>query len=100
MNLFESELFVQGHRIAPGFGKISGTAPNGIVTKAGIPARCVVQLLHGRSKILMMQTASANDGTYEFLGLDPNQKFIVIAYDPENQFNAVIRDNITPAPMP
>jgi len=87
-----------------GTGRISGVAPY-IVTKAGSPARCLVGLIYKPTpkaicaQIVALQYSKA-DGTYSFDLLNTDKRFTVIAFDPDQTFNAVIRDNITPAPMP
>ena len=72
---------------------------SGIVTKATAPAREKV-LLHIKlpigSRLIDWVQASAS-GEYLFDQLDPNRRYVVMAFDHQLQFNAVIRDNITPA---
>lgn len=80
----------------PGRGFIAGQAP-GLVTVAGSPASREVRALDRKSGLLLSRTRSAADGTYVLNGLDPRFRYTVIAFDHTETFNAVIRDNITPA---
>ncbi len=82
-----------------GKGYIAGEVP-GIVTVAGSAASRRVVVLDKQTRLPVRSTVSAADGTFRIDGLNPNRNFVVIAFDHQLQFNAVIRDNITPAPMP
>ena len=79
-----------------GDGKIAGSPP-GIVTVAGSPASRPVFLIDRISLRLVAETISEPDGTWSISGLNRDRLFLVLALDPTGQFNAVIRDNITPA---
>ena len=84
-----------------GRGYIAGEGA-GLVTKAGVPARArVVLCLKGPSLSLyrIAEQWSAADGTYRFDQLDESRKYAVLAFDETGEFDAVIRDNITPASM-
>ena len=69
----------------------------GIVTVAGSPARKRVVLLDAGSLRPVRVTSSNANGEYLFPHLNQNRRFVVVALDHQLQFNAVIRDNITPA---
>ena len=79
-----------------GNGFIAGEAP-GVVTVAGSPARRKVALMDKASLIMTAMQVSASDGTYRFIWIDETRRYVVMAFDHQLQFNAVIRDNITPA---
>ncbi len=79
-----------------GNGFIAGIAP-GIVTVAGAPARRRVNLHDAITGRRLGSVVSAADGTYRFDGLNPARRYYVTAFDHQQVFNAVIRDNITPA---
>jgi len=81
-----------------GLGFIAGQDP-GLVTVAGAAARRPVYLFEKTGMRLVATQYSGEDGTYRFDGLSTEKRFVVVAFDTEQQFNAVIRDNITPAPM-
>ena len=80
-----------------GKGKLAGTLPDAIVTVAGAAARRRVVVLDRHTRKIVAQTWSAEDGSWRVDYLTTAKQFTVIAFDHENQFNAVIRDNITPA---
>ena len=79
-----------------GSGYIGGESP-GLVTVAGAPASRRVILASSPTMRPIEDQLSAEDGTYRFNNLNPHRKFAVLAVDHQLQFNAVIRDNITPA---
>ena len=84
-----------------GEGYIAGEGA-AIVSKAGAAARERVILCLKDNALPLRRVAeqlSGADGTYRFDQLDESKKYIVLAFDSSGQFNAVIRDNITPAPM-
>lgn len=81
-----------------GNGFIAGSGA-GIVTVAGSPAKRRVVLFDAGSLRLVRVTSSNANGEYLFPYLNQNRRFVVAAFDDQNQFNAVIRDNVTPAPM-
>ena len=79
-----------------GNGFIAGESP-GIVTVASAPAQRKVVLMEKSSLIVAATQVSAANGTYRFSRIDENRRYVVMAFDHQLQFNAVIRDNITPA---
>lgn len=81
-----------------GLGFIAGQSP-ALVTVAGAPARRPVYVLERAGLRVVASGYSGNDGTYMFEGLSPNRSFVVVAFDDQGQFNAVIRDRVIPAPM-
>ena len=83
-------------QLSGGLGFIAGQDP-GLVTVAGSPARRPVYLFEKTGMRLVDTQYSGADGTYRFDGLSTDRRFVVVAFDTEEQFNAVIRDNITPA---
>ena len=79
-----------------GPGYIAGEDP-GLVTVAGAPASRKIEVYDIATGILVATTASAANGTWRVDNLNPARRYRVIAYDHQLVFNAVIRDNITPA---
>ena len=79
-----------------GNGYIAGEAL-GIVTVASAPSRRRVVLMPSGGGRVVRETVSAADGTYRFSQIDEKRRYVVMAFDHQLQFNAVIRDNITPA---
>lgn len=87
---------------ANGVGTVESGDANG-VTKAGVPAVEQVFLYKKQSPfppIYVSLAKSDASGKFAFKGIDENQTYVLIAFDSAMQFNAVIRDNITPALMP
>ena len=92
---------------APVFGTprvfIAGTAPDGLATVDGAPARITVRLYRsvggGNTPAFEFagQVRSAADGTYRLNGLRADAKYMVIGHDPTGEHNAVVMDHITPA---
>ena len=86
-----------------GSGRIAGSLPDSLLTKAGIASSEWVYLLWRTSNkvpLLVALQKSKVDGSWSFDWLDETQKYDVVAHDSEGNFNSVIRANITPAPMP
>ena len=79
-----------------GRGFIAGQG-DGLVTVSGVTASRPVVVFDKKSLIPLAKTVSSTDGTYSIAGINANRKVFVVAFDPSGQFNAVIRDNITPA---
>jgi hypothetical protein len=79
-----------------GAGRIAGDLPSGLVTVAAVPAKREVMLFTARCRKLVATTLSAADGRYSFDYLDASRRYVLVAFDHELQFNAVIRDNIAP----
>lgn len=77
-----------------GHGTIAGQA-----TEVNLPTRCKVYLLDRRNGYLVLSTVSAADGSYRFDHLNMDVRYAVMAFDDENEFNAVIADNIAAVPM-
>ena len=98
MSAFVSRVSVPVRLGFSGRGFIAGQG-DGLVTVAGSPASRPVFVLDKQTLIPLVSSVSGNDGTYMMRGINPNRKVIVLAFDTTGQFNAVIRDNITPAPM-
>lgn len=78
-----------------GHGTIAGQT-----TEVNIPTRCKVYLLDRRNGMLVLSTVSGGDGSYRFDHLNMDVRYAVMAFDRENEFNAVIADNLTPVLMP
>lgn len=79
-----------------GIGYIAGTL-SGLVTVNGSPAARSVEVRHRMTRSVIAVVFSKSDGTYRVSGLDPTQKYDVIARDWQGIYNDVIRANVTPA---
>lgn len=83
------------HRVA-GNGYIAGIAP-GLVTVGGAPSARRVLLQDDLTRAIVASTMSKPDGTYRFDHLAPDRRYTVTGFDHNHVYNAVIRDNLTPA---
>jgi hypothetical protein len=79
-----------------GFGRILGTVKEkGAPTN--LPLRRRVRLIHEFTGRLIRETWSdAATGNYEFVGIDPTQRYTVVTYDYTNTYRAVVADNLLP----
>lgn len=80
-----------------GTGTIRSGASAGL-TVAGVGAQRKIYLLDDNA-FLLYSVWSKPDGSFQIDGLKIGVSLIIMARDYAGQFNAVIRDNITPAPM-
>lgn len=67
----------------------------GQVRELGDNIPCRVRLFEKSAGRLIADIETDNSGHYEFKGL-LNTIFFIAAHHPENQFNAVIQDNVVP----
>lgn len=75
-----------------GFGRIKGS-----VKKTGLNySNAKVCCFNRVSKTLIWEVSSDKSGTYLFRNIAKGLECFVIAFDPANQFNAVIQDNVVP----
>ena len=69
----------------------------GVVKKQGEAFGLTPVFAYKRSNgQLLWRTSSNQDGSYEFRNIATELKCFVVALDPNNQFNAVIQDNVVP----
>lgn len=73
-----------------------GKEIKGTISQVGIPLSRPVRLYERSTGTLVSIAHSASNGNYGFRGLPAGIKFIVMAIDSTNQFNAVIQDNVVP----
>lgn len=80
-----------------GPGRISGTVK--IKGTPDYPVSRRVRLLRERDGVCIRETWSDPlSGAYQFDGIDPAQRYTVLAYDHEHQLRAVVADNLSPEP--
>ncbi|MFW1952076.1 hypothetical protein [Acinetobacter beijerinckii] len=98
-------LIARGYKILPnlrkmmvvlnsnqGFGKVNGTTK-----KLGSNYSPVSVCLFRRdNRQLLWETASKADGSYSFRNVALGLECFIVAFDPNNQYNAVIQDKIQP----
>jgi hypothetical protein len=77
-----------------GWGKIYG-----VVTENAQPISCMLRLYDYVSGALVAVTHSAPDGSYQFGNLDMTRIYTLVAYDPNKNYNSIIRDLIKPERM-
>lgn len=75
-----------------GFGKISGTTKKLGANYSPVP----VCLFRRDNRQLLWETTSKADGSYFFRNIAIGLECFIVAFDPNNQYNAVIQDKITP----
>ena len=90
--------FAQRVMAFSGGGFLAGIDP-GIVTIAGAPSKARIFVYEKATHRLVDTTTSDENGEWRVDFLDQNRRYYIVAFDANLQFNAVIRDNITPAPM-
>lgn len=72
-----------------------GLSIKGTVDEEGIPIPCRVRLFEKLSGRLIADILTDNTGHYAFNHLT-QAKFFLVAHHPQDQFNAVIQDNVVP----
>ena len=72
-----------------------GLSIKGTVKQENIPIPCRVRLFEKLSGRLIADVLTDNTGYYAFDHLT-QAKFFLVAHHPQNQFNAVIQDNVVP----
>lgn len=82
-----------------GFYRIYGTVERGEVP-VNVPLRRRVRLHRSRDGMLVRETWSKADGSYEFTEISGRYEYDVIAWDHEMQFRSVVANNLTPEVMP
>ena len=77
-------------------GYIAGTA-DGIVTVNSVAAQREVVVLDAVDLSVVQRSQSFSNGHYLLNGLDPNQKYMVIARDYNREYEPAVFDYVTPA---
>lgn len=75
-----------------GFGKINGTTKKLGVNYSPVP----VCLFRRDNRQLLWEITSKADGSYSFRNIALGLECFVVAFDPNNQYNAVIQDKLMP----
>lgn len=58
-----------------------------------------VQLISAQTNLLVAQIWSKSDGSYRFERIDSSQRYLVVSFDHERHYRAVIADDLIPAVM-
>lgn len=77
-------------------GYIAGTA-DGIVTVNGVAAKRSIIVLNAQDLSVVQRSQSFNNGHYLLNGLDPAQKYMVMARDYNKEYEPAVWDYVTPA---
>lgn len=80
-----------------GMGYIAGESP-GLVTVNGAPGAREVEVRHRATRKIVASTFASSAGEYRIDGLDPDEKFDVIARDYSGTYNDVIVSRVSPQP--
>ncbi|HQZ60048.1 MAG TPA: hypothetical protein PLQ39_10255 [Acinetobacter sp.] len=75
-----------------GFGKVGGTIKKLGQNYSPVP----VCLFRRDNRLLLWETKSKPDGSYSFRNVAVGLECFAVAFDPNNQYNAVIQDKILP----
>ncbi len=65
----------------------------GVTNKLGVPVSCQVKAIDRNTGRLLSSTKSNESGKYILFG---TKNTSVVAFDPDERFNAVIQDNVVP----
>lgn len=83
-----------------GAGRVAGTVKEA-ATPSDLPLRRKVRLVDQRSGRIYGETWSdAATGEYAFENIDETRTYYVISHDHTGNYNAVVKDGITPEAMP
>ncbi len=77
-------------------GYIAGTN-DGIVTVAGKPAQRKIWLLNANTMAVEQTTTSLKNGHYLFMGLNPDEEYLVMVRDYKKEYEPFAWDYVTPA---
>lgn len=87
-----SSTYLQAIATGPVVAKIQGS-----VKKLGQQYQDSLVVLYNKANLQPIAVRKPDqNGNYSFLGLNTNLKTFVVALDQQQQFNAVIQDNVVP----
>lgn len=81
-----------------GFGEKNTVALiKGLTKKLGEKYQGALVVLYNKANLQPIAVRKPyTDGSYQFLGLNTDLKTFIVAFDENQQFNAVIQDNVVP----
>lgn len=87
-----SSNLLQSISVGPVIGKVAGSTK-----KIGQQYKDAILVLYNKANLqpISVQRPDQN-GNYRFLGLNTDLKTFVVAFDRNQQYNAVIQDNVVP----
>lgn len=84
--------FLQSVNTGPVIAKIQGS-----VKKIGYEYNEATIALYNKANLQPIAVRKPDqNGNYQFLGLNTDLKTFVVAFDPQQEYNAVISDNVVP----
>lgn len=87
-----TSLFMQQITTGPVIAKVQGS-----VKKLGQQYKEATIVLYNKANLQPIIVSKPDqNGNYQFLGLNTDLKTFIIAFDKNQQFNAVIQDNVVP----
>lgn len=79
-----------------GFGSVVAKI-TGSVEKLGEQYKDAIVVLYSKTNLQPIAIRKPDqNGNYQFLGLNTDLKTFIVAFDKNQQFNAVIQDNVVP----
>lgn len=88
----QTALLLQSISIGPVVAKISGSTK-----KLGDTYNGAIVVLYNKANLQPIAVRKPDqNGDYQFLGLNTDLKTFIVAFDQQQQFNAVIQDNVVP----
>mgnify|MGYP003601549853 CR=1 FL=1 len=90
--VLNSSNLLQSIATGPVIAKIKGSTK-----KLGEQYKNVTVVLYNKANLqpIAIRRSDVN-GNYSFLGLNTDIRTFIVAFDPKQQFNAVIQDNVVP----
>ena len=87
-----NSILLQNISVGPVIAKITGS-----VKKLGQQYKDATVVLYNKSNLQPIAIRKPDlNGNYQFLGLNRDLKTFIVAFDQNQQYNAVIQDNVVP----
>lgn len=91
-NVLPNSILLQNISVGPVIAKITGS-----VKKLGQRYKDATVVLYNKANLQPIAIRKPDqNGNYYFLGLNTDLKTFIVAFDKNQQFNAVIQDNVVP----
>lgn len=90
--VMKSSVFLQEFNAASVIAKIKGS-----VNKLGAQYKDATVVLYSKANLQPIAVRKPDiNGDYQFLGLNADLRTFIVAFDKNQQFNAIIQDNVVP----
>lgn len=87
-----NSILLQNISVGPVIAKVAGS-----VKKLGQQYKDATVVLYNKANLQPIAIRKPDqNGNYQFLGLNTDLKTFIVAFDKNQQFNAVIQDNVVP----